>query len=274
MVRLPAVAGRFYSGEAHALRAEITGCFKSPIGPGSSAAPAGKADMNIIGAVSPHAGYMFSGPVAAHLFMKLWAQEPPTTVIILGPNHTGYGAGVAISDEDFETPLGTAKNDSSLVSELASDLIVRDPSAHAYEHSLEVQIPFMQYIGWDAKIVPICIGTNDYETLAEVGERIHDCIARRDDVLVLASSDMSHYVPAKVAKALDQKAIDCILALDPECLYQTVLSNNISMCGAGPVVCMLKAVMGSKAKLLKYATSGDVQPMHEVVGYAAISVER
>ena len=253
---------------------EISQCFKSPLGPGSSEPPKSVGRRSIVGAMAPHAGYMFSGPVAAHLYRKLWEQEPPATVVIIGPNHTGYGAGAAVTSEDFQTPLGIVEIDKKLVGELVDDLIIDDPSAHAYEHSLEVQVPFIQYIGWKSRIAPICLGIHDYESLIEVGKKIRDAIDGRNDVLVLASSDMSHYIPAKVAQVLDGKAIDSIIALDPKRLYQTVMSNNITMCGFGPVISMMEAVKGSKAKLLKYATSGDVQPMDEVVGYASISVEK
>lgn len=274
LVRKPAVAGQFYPGDAGRLKSEIASCFKSPIGPGSAEPPKSVRARSIVGAVAPHAGYVFSGPVAAHLYLKLWAQKAPETIVILGPNHTGYGAGAAVTSEDFQTPLGIVQTDKKMVGDLVDDLIIDDSSAHAYEHSLEVQVPFIQYIGWKSRIVPICLGLHDYESLVDVGRRIRGAIADRDDVLVLASSDMSHYVTAKVAKELDMKAIDCILALDSKKLYQTVLTNNITMCGFGPVISMIEAVKGTKATLLKYATSGDVQPMREVVGYASVAVEK
>jgi len=273
-MRHPAVAGQFYSDDKSKLMDEIRSCFTSPIGPGSSEKPASTGERSIIGALSPHAGYMFSGPVAAHLYRTLWAQEPPSTVVILGPNHTGYGAGVAVTCEDFLTPLGIARADKEFVEKITSDLIIDDPTAHAYEHSLEVQIPFMQYIGWNAKIVPICIGVHEYDVFVEVGKRLNKAIAGRNDVLIIASSDMSHYVPAKVAKELDGKAIDCILAMNSRKLYDTIFSKNITMCGFGPAIIMLESVKGSKATLLKYATSGDVHPMRDVVGYASIVIEK
>jgi len=273
-VRRPAVAGQFYSEDKGRLISEIKSCFESPIGPGDSAPPVSKKRRSTVGAVSPHAGYVFSGPVAAHLYRKLWAQEPPKTVVIMGPNHTGFGAGVAITSEAFQTPLGTVKTDGELIGDLVGDLIIDDSEAHAYEHSLEVQIPFMQYIGWNPLIVPICIGAQDFETLTAVGEKLRKTIAGRDDVLIIASSDMSHYVPPKVAKELDMKAIECILAMDPRRLYETIITKNITMCGFAPTVVMIDALKGSKAELLKYATSGDVRPMGEVVGYASISLDR
>jgi AmmeMemoRadiSam system protein B len=274
LVRRPAVAGQFYSDDKSRLISEIKRCFESPIGPGDSAPPASKKKRSTVGAVSPHAGYVYSGPVAAHLYRRLWGQEPPKTVVIMGPNHTGFGAGVAITSEAFQTPLGTVKTDGQLIGNLVDDLIIEDAAAHAYEHSLEVQIPFMQYIGWDPLIVPICIGAQDFETLTAVGEKLRSAVSGRNDVLMIASSDMSHYVPPKVAKELDMKAIDCILAMDSRRLYQTIITKNITMCGFAPTIVMMEALKGSKAELLKYATSGDVRPMNEVVGYAAVSLER
>ncbi|MGC8817773.1 MAG: AmmeMemoRadiSam system protein B, partial [Candidatus Hadarchaeum sp.] len=169
-------------------------------------------------------------PVAAHLYRKLWSQETPATVVILGPNHTGYGAGLAVTTEDFMTPLGVVRIDDELVAKIVGDGIMNDYVAHAYEHSIEVQLPFMQYIGWESKIVPLCVGIHEYDELKEAGRRLGKAISGRDDVLVIASSDMSHYVPARTAKELDGKAINAILSLDSRKLYDTIFSNNITMC--------------------------------------------
>jgi len=274
LIRHPAVAGQFYSDSKPSLVSEIKRCFESPLGPGSSSPPAKADSPKTVGAVSPHAGYVYSGPVAAHLYRKLWAQKPPKTVVIMGPNHTGYGAGIAVTSEYFETPLGVVKTDGALIGELVDDLVVDDPEAHLAEHSLEVQIPFMQFIGWDPLIVPICIGIQDFDVLVELGNRLKKAVSGRDDVLVIASSDMSHYVPPKVAKELDMQAVDRILAMDPRRLYDTIISKNITMCGFAPTIAMMVALKGAKAELLKYATSGDVRPMQEVVGYASISLDK
>lgn len=273
-LRKPAVAGHFYSGSRETLMAEVRRCFESPMGPGSSEPPQSVGKRTIFGALSPHAGYVFSGPVAAHVYRKLWEQKPPATVIILGPNHTGMGAGVAVATEDFETPFGVVEIDQELVKSLADDTIMPDMTAHAHEHSIEVQLPFMQYMGWSSKIVPISMALVDYDLAAIVGKKLRDAISDRDDVLVVASSDMSHYVPQKIAEELDGKAIDKMLKLDSRGLYNVVISKNITMCGLGPTISMIEAVRGSKATLLKYATSGDIQPMREVVGYAAVSIEK
>lgn len=273
-MRRPAVAGHFYAGDKNRLLAELKRCFESPLGPGSSEPPSSVGDRSIIGAMSPHAGYMFSGPVAAHLYRRLWDQEPPSTVVILGPNHTGVGPSISLGKEDFQTPLGIAPLDEEIVGDLAGDFIVPDSSAHISEHSIEVQIPFMQFLGWNFKIVPICVGVLDFEAAAKLGKTIREAVKDRDDVLVIASSDMSHYVLEETAKEKDRKAIDKMLTLDSRGLFDTVISENISMCGMGPTVGMMEAIESSHASLLKYATSGDVQPMREVVGYAAVSFEK
>lgn len=273
-MREPAVAGQFYPGRKSELDEEISKCFRSPLGPGSSEPPKSVAKRTIIGAVAPHAGYVYSGPVAACLYRKLWSQEMPATVVILGPNHTGYGAGLAITTEDFRTPLGVVKIDDELVAKLVNSRFMNDYVAHAYEHSIEVQLPFIQYIGWSSKLVPICVGVHEYDELREAGRQLGKAIQGREDVLVIASSDMSHYVPARTAKELDGKAIDAILSLDSKKLYDTVFSNNITMCGFGPTIMMMEAVKGAKATLLKYATSGDVHPMRDVVGYASVIIEK
>ena len=273
-LREPAVAGQFYPGRKSELVEEITRCFRSPLGPGDSEPPKVSDKRTIVGAVAPHAGYVYSGPVAAHLYRKLWSQEMPATVVILGPNHTGYGAGLAVTTEDFMTPLGVVRIDDELVAKLVGDGIMNDYVAHAYEHSIEVQLPFMQYIGWESKIVPLCVGIHEYGELKEAGRRLGKAISGRDDVLVIASSDMSHYVPARTAKELDGKAINAILSLDSKKLYDTIFSNNITMCGFGPTIIMMESVKGARATLLKYATSGDVHPMRDVVVYASIAIEK
>lgn len=273
-MREPAVAGQFYPNGKSELIDEISQCFKSPLGPGDAESPKTVEKRTIIGAIAPHAGYVYSGPVAAHLYRKLWSQEMPSTIVVLGPNHTGYGAGLAITTEDFKTPLGVVKIDDELVARLIGDKFINDYVAHAYEHSIEVQLPFIQFLGWSSKLVPICVGIHEYDELRDAGRQLRKAIQGREDVLVIASSDMSHYVPAKVAKELDGKAINAILALDSEKLYDTIFSNNITMCGFGPTIMMMEAVEGSKATLLKYGTSGDVHPMRDVVGYASVIVER
>lgn len=271
-MRRPAVAGQFYEGDERALRKQIDACYLGPLGPGRL--PELKAGpRRILGGVAPHAGYMFSGQVAAHLYSRLAADGFAKSFVIIGPNHTGRGSGMAIAVDDFQTPLGVAKVDQELAKALRKDLIDVDPEAHHLEHSIEVQLPFLQHISPDFKFVPLCMGFQDYDASRSVGEIVRDAVKGRDSV-VIASTDMSHYVAAGTAKAKDGKALKMIEAMDPEGLYETVRDENISMCGYGPVMATMVACGAGKAMLLKYATSGDVRPMSDVVGYASVVIEK
>lgn len=270
MPRRPAVAGQFYAGRETALRSEVERCFLSPIGPGSLPVLDRKGPGKIVGAMVPHAGLVYSGPVAAHAYMALAEDGFPSTFIIIGPNHHGRGKGVAVSDEDFETPMGVIKTDMDIVHRLKGVVEV-DRSAHLYEHSLEVQLPFLQYIDPDVKIVAIAMGYQDPETAVELAKSIKIATEGRRAV-VLASSDMSHYVPPQVAKEKDMGVLNKLVAMDPDGAYRQILQKDVSMCGYGPVMAMFHAVNGKEARLLKYANSGDVTPMSEVVGYASLIV--
>jgi len=270
-MRYPAVAGQFYEGSENALRRQIEGCFLHTLGPGEIP-KLQKGERKIKGAVVPHAGYMFSGPVAAHVCAALAKDGFPETFIIIGPKHTGFGSPVAITTEEFNTPLGNVPIDMDLAEKLQTGVIDNDISAHRGEHSIEVQLPFLQYLKPDIKFVPLCIGHQTYKMAKEVGEIISKAIEGKD-VVVLASTDFSHYVPRGVAEKKDMKAIEAIVNLDAKELYKTVEKYNISMCGYGPVMAMLEGVKGSEAKLLKYSTSGDVMEMRDVVGYGAVIVK-
>jgi MEMO1 family protein len=226
----------------------------------------------IVGAVVPHAGLVYSGPVAAHVYDALANDGFPETFVILGPNHNGIGAGVATTEEDFETPLGVVSIDHDIVSRLKG-VVENDPVSHRFEHSIEVQLPFLQYIDRNIKIVPISMGFQDYETAVDTAKMLKKAISGRD-VCIIASSDLSHYIPPEKARQLDAKVIEMILALDPKGMYDIVTSNDITMCGYGPVMTMLMSCGGKEAKLLKYANSGDVRPMDTVVGYAGMVVTK
>jgi len=270
-MRYPAVAGRFYAGKEKELRQEIEDCFNHRLGPGRIP-HLGQGGGKIVGAVVPHAGYMYSGPVAAHVYAALAKQGFPQTFVIIGPNHHGLGAGVAMSTEDFSTPLGVCKVDQELASQLRG-LVEDDPYAHLQEHSLEVQLPFLQYFKPDVQVLPIVMMFQDYETARELGARLKKANEGKD-VVVIASSDFSHYVSSQEAKKKDSTVIEKILKLDARGVETAVMTNDVSMCGYGPVMAMLEAVAGREADLLKYATSGDVSPMKEVVGYAGIVVKK
>lgn len=280
MIRRPSVAGAFYEGDARSLKEQIEWCYTHAHGPGKvTGAKVGK--RSLVGLVSPHAGYMYSGPVAAHGFAYMARDGKPASVVILGPNHTGVGSGVSImTSGKWLTPLGEIKIDQSLADAIkrASDLIDIDTVAHTHEHSLEVQLPFLQHL-FDGQfgIVPMCMMMQDEKTSEEVGGAIAEA-ATKKDIVIIASTDLTHYEPQQSAVVKDRKAVDKILALDWRGLLRVIHDENISMCGYGPVAAMLCAAtaLGAKnAKLLKYATSGDTAgPMSQVVGYGSIAITR
>ncbi|OGS55771.1 MAG: AmmeMemoRadiSam system protein B [Euryarchaeota archaeon RBG_19FT_COMBO_56_21] len=271
-MRTPAVAGMFYEGDKASLRRQIEQCFLGPLGPGRLP-KVQKGKRAIIGGVAPHAGYVYSGMVAAHLYGRIAEDGLPDAFIIIGPNHTGRGSGLAVSVQDFETPLGVAKVDKDLAKALRKDLVDLDDEAHKHEHSIEVQLPFLQYISPDLKFVPVCMGFQDYEAAVALGKTISSAVKGKE-VVVIASTDMSHYIPKDLAKKKDSMALDAIRAMDPKRLYDVVRDEDISMCGYGPVIATMTACAGGKATVLKYSSSGDVQPMREVVGYASAVIEK
>jgi len=229
-----------------------------------------------LGCVVPHAGYMYSGHVAGAVFGRL-PKRP--TYIILGPNHTGRGAPLAImSSGEWLTPLGRVPVDSALARLLrrSCHLLMEDAEAHEDEHSLEVQLPFLQRSVGEFKFVPIAIGVGGYSGLESLGHSIAQAVGPTVPVMIIASSDMNHYEPDSLTRQKDRKAIDKILALDPPGLYEVLRHDDISMCGYGPTIAMLTAAKdlgAQRAELVKYATSADTSGDRDaVVGYAGIVV--
>ncbi len=279
-MRIPAVAGQFYNANKEDLISQLNWCYKHKQGPGKIPKVM-EGHRKMLGLVSPHAGYMYSGPVAAHGYYLLATDGKPESIIILGPNHTGYGSGISMMNSgSWKTPLGEVKIDENLANTIqkSSGMIDIDEKAHLYEHSIEVQLPFLQHIfGSDFVFVPIAMMLQDAKTSMEVGEAIGKA-AKDSNVLVIASTDFTHYESQSSAARKDKKVIEKILSLDGLGLVKTIESEGISMCGYGPVVAMLHAakMLGAKeAKLLKYATSGETaEPMEQVVGYGSIAVLR
>ena len=229
----------------------------------------------VIGAVVPHAGYMYSGGTAGYVYAVLPSVE---TYVILGPNHTGMGSPVAVSVETWETPLGEVEVDREFVDLLPRGIIDRDEIAHKREHSIEVQLPFLQETQRDFKIVPVCIGLQDEESALEIGSEIREAVKRsKKQVVVIASSDFTHHQPARIAREKDFRVIDAILNLDIDELYRRIYELDATVCGYGVIATMLYAVKGlgaSRAELLHYSTSGDTTgDDSSVVGYAGIIVE-
>lgn len=280
-MRRPAQAGAFYSADKASLITEIEKCFLHKLGPGKLPELQEPGERMIVSAVSPHAGYMFSGPVAAHLYSALASDGIPDTVVILGPNHYGMGTGLsAMVEGTWLTPLGEVEIDSDLAKQICknSGMIDNDPSAHVNEHSIEVQLPFLQYIyGNRFKFVPISMMMQDIESSRNVGKSIAESVSGRN-VLTIASSDMSHYEPQKAAEKKDRLAANAIQKLDEEELQTVVEAESISMCGYGPVssaIVAAKLLQGNSAKIVSYLTSGDITGDYsQVVGYLSASMSK
>ncbi len=267
MKRQPAVAGQFYPSSPAKLSEQVGSYVTTD---------AEKEDA--VGIVSPHAGLVYSGRVAGAVFSRI---RFPHTFILIGPNHTGLGSPVSIMSAGvWRIPTGEVKIDERLAERLKDrcSIVTEDHYAHAMEHSLEVQLPFIVYFSPDVQIVPVTMMTDSLEACRLLGEAVAGVIENTDyPVTIVASSDMSHYVSDSVARKKDAKAIERIEALDPEGLFMTVKNEGISMCGAVPVTAMLFAAgrLGAgEARLVKYMTSGEVSGDYDyVVGYAGIIVK-
>ncbi len=279
-IRRPSQAGAFYQGSANTLRQQLEWCFKHKFGPGKL--PEVKnGPKKILALVCPHAGYMYSGPVAAHSYYNLALDGKPDIIVILGPNHTGMGSGVSLMSEGaWNMPLGNVNVNSEIADKIwkASKIIDLDDEAHLYEHSIEVQLPFLQYIyGSDFKFVPIAMLMQDLQTSRMVGNAIAEVLSGKNAVII-ASSDMTHYEPQEYAEKKDKMVADTILNLDEEKLQSTVDSQGITMCGPGPVTAAITAAKklgATKAKMLCYKTSGDITGDYSrVVGYLAAAISR
>ena len=266
MQRQPAVAGQFYSGSEEKLRATL-----------SQLIPDNTSPIPVKGIISPHAGYIYSGAIAGQLFGRVTI---PGTVLIIGPNHHGAGEAAALyPDGEWLTPLG-----GSIINSRLNALLLQhgrylriDSIAHKSEHSLEVQLPFLQYLRPDVTISAICIGHGDFAPLRDIGHGIAAAIREfGEDVLIVASSDMTHYESADSALRKDEMALERALALDGKGLLEVCRSQKITMCGVVPATVMIEAAIqlgASKAELVAYGSSGDVTgDNRQVVGYAALTV--
>jgi len=275
--RRPVVSGMFYAGNAEDLIDQIKWCYKHEIGPGTVPRVNKKGPRQIIALVVPHAGYYYSGPVAAYAYKELAADGIFDTAIILGPNHTGYGPSVSLCAEgNWNTPLGKVKIDEEIAQIILGGVIQADNTAHAYEHSIEVQLPWLQHLyNNKMKIVPITMLAQDIETAQAVGKAISRA---GNNVIIIASSDFTHYEPHSVATEKDGAMIKAIIDLDEEELYRQYELLNCTMCGYGPVASAIiaaKEMDATKASLLQYATSGDTSgDFSRVVGYGSIVIKR
>lgn len=266
ITREPVVAGQFYPGTKAGLERTLLSLIDKK-----------EKREKALGAMSPHAGYVYSGAVAGKVFSRL---TPKELFIIIGPNHTGIGEAFSIFAEGlWKTPLGSVEIDKEFADYLInnSGLFKADETAHAYEHSIEVQLPFLQYTMRDFKILPLCIARIDVNELKKAAQELAAAIKElKKDVTIIASSDMTHYEPQEAAKTKDMKAISAILNMDEDELLNKVTNMNISMCGVAPVIMTLHATkaLGAKtAKLIDYKTSGDTtRDYFSVVGYGGVII--
>jgi AmmeMemoRadiSam system protein B len=269
VIRNPAVAGQFYSGSKESLIKEA----------GRLVAGAAEKKEDAVGVISPHAGYAYSGSVAG---LTLSSIKPKPVYVIMGPNHTGLGSPFSLSTSDsWATPLGNVTVNKTLAEKILKNCpqISKDEFAHIQEHSIEVQLPILQTLQGNFTMVPIVISSGTIEQYREIGQAIAKSIKElklEKDVVIIASSDMTHYESQGSAEEKDAKAIDAILKLDEEALLERVRKFDITMCGSAPAAIMMvaaKSLGAKRAKLIKYQTSGDVSGDYSsVVGYAGIVI--
>jgi MEMO1 family protein len=277
-IRPTAVAGSFYPAEAEELGRLIDECFESsPLGPQGDKSPS----SSLIGGLVPHAGYVYSGPCAAHFYSLL--ENSIHRVILLGVNHQARGHRAALSPADFwQTPLGMVSIDQELSHVLQREVkfLKPDEAAHTREHSIEVQLPFLQRVLGEFSVIPISLGHISIEECVELGTAVADLLRNNRQsgtrTIMMASSDLSHYLSPKETNELDGIALDQVLALNPRALIAAAERENITMCGLLPTAVLLFAANlldAQQANLLKHCHSGDVTPMRKVVGYASVAIE-
>ncbi len=275
-VRKPAVAGQFYPSDPAELSALVDECYTHRIGPGKlPPAPPSKSDA--VAVVCPHAGYVYSGPVAAHSYLHVSSLRNPELIVVVAPNHYGLGSGISTFEGgEWETPLGRMRVDSEAARRLAGldELVSFDPDAHRLEHSLEVQLPFLQKIYGDSiPMLPISLLFQDIDTAKALSVALAKLVHGRRVVLV-ASSDLTHYEPAEVARKKDTALIQQMLKMDLEGFYSTLESLNVTACGFGAIATVMETARAlglERAELLRYASSGDTSGDNlQVVGYGAL----
>ena len=273
-VRTPAVSGTFYPDDEKELRSLIDDCFMHPIGPGKM--PPTDSDQKIYGVICPHAGFVYSGPVACHSFYSI-SSSASKLAIITGPNHYGIGQSIAsMIDVSWKTPLGLVEVDSESALELRDglDILELDSFSHSKEHSIEVQVPMLQEtFSHEMKILPISLINQEQKTATKVGSAIAK-IAQKKDTLLIGSSDFTHYEENEFAHRQDLALIDPILKLDVDEFYKILYERHVTACGFGAIASTMiacKELGATEGKLLKYATSGDVSgDKSSVVGYGSI----
>ncbi len=271
-MRYPAVAGRFYPDDKDELTAMIKSCFTGDMGPGMPSREGSK--RSIVGAIAPHAGYVASGTNAAHVYKQILEDGLPEAYILVGPDHNGVPYDFVMCNEDHVTPLGTCQVHEGIAKKL-KELIPNDCSAHRLEHSIEVQIPFIQFIDPDPRIVPIIMRDQSITAARELSEHIQEA-CKGMDVIVIASSDMSHYIPKPDAEILNRLVLDRIEEKDIEGMYSVIKDKKISICGYGPMAAAMISTEPSSIEILEYSDSWDSlkQDINSVVGYGSALMYR
>jgi len=277
-IRRPAVAGTWYSGSKPSLVNELRQLFLGSLGPGKIP-KVEEYDPSLVGLVSPHAGYAYSGQAAAWGYAEAAKHGPRELVIILGPNHRGSGSGISFPESEvWQTPIGEVEIDRDVEIEIAKQFksIDFDEAAHSGEHSIELQLPFLQFIyGSDFKLVPISIWLYDLELAKQLGSAIARTISGSRS-LVIASSDMTHYVPSKVASERDSLTLREMCNLNEDGTWN-ISQKYESLCGSAPVVSVIrtaKELGAKKGRVLKYYNSGDITGDNSaVVGYSSVALE-
>ena len=273
-VRTPAVSGTFYPDDEKELKSLIRDCFMHSIGPGKI--PPTDSEQKIYGVICPHAGFVYSGPVACHSFYSI-SSSTSEMAIVTGPNHYGIGQNIAsMIDASWKTPLGLMEVDSESALELRDglDILELDSFSHSKEHSIEVQVPMLQEtFSHEMKILPVSLINQEQKTAVKVGSAIAK-IAQKKDALLIGSSDFTHYEENEFAHRQDLALIDPILNLDVDEFYKILYERRVTACGFGAIASTMtacKELGATEGKLLKYATSGDVSgDKSSVVGYASI----
>ncbi len=275
MIRRAAVAGSFYPLEPDELRTSIRDSYTHPVGPGKLP-PAEYARTGVLSCVSPHAGYAYSGPVAAHTYLHVSSLRKPRLVAIVAPNHYGLGSGISTFREgEWETPLGRVPVDENAAREIVelTGIVDYDTASQKMEHSLEVQLPFLQSIYGHFSLLPLCIAFQEIETARELGKGLAELLRGKDAVLI-ASSDLTHYEPERAAREKDMALLERVEELDLTGFYSELQRLNVTACGYGAIGTVMEAsrLLGFKrGELLKYATSGDTSGDNSsVVGYPAL----
>jgi AmmeMemoRadiSam system protein B len=280
-IRRPVVAGSFYEGTAEALHAQVESCFLHRFGPGKLPVVNTAGPRNILGLVCPHAGYVYSGAVAANAFFSLATDGKPDTVVVLGPNHTGYGNPLsAMREGAWRTPLGDVRINTEVADAIAAEtgILDFDEVSHRHEHSIEVQLPFLQYMFKNEfKLVPISFLMQDLESAQEIGRSLTEALVNKN-AIVIASSDLTHYESQANVEKKDSAVLAAVEALDAKKFYSILETQNVSACGYAPIAALItyaKALGAKKADVLIHKTSGDITgDKSSVVGYAAVSIKK